>query len=48
MSVFYQVSPNTFTGTGFMEHISRLKICLGLKAYSIYNQAKALMLNPPV
>ena len=37
----YQVSPNTFVGTGFMEHISRLEICYG---YSIHTQAKAIML----
>ena len=41
----YQVSPNTFMGTGLGEHISRLKICYG---YSIHNQAKALMLGPPI
>ena len=31
----YQVSPNTFMGTGFMEHISRLKICYRDIAYTI-------------
>ena len=27
MSVFIEVSPNTFVGTGFKEHISRLTVC---------------------
>ncbi len=40
MSVFNQVSPNTFEETGSMKHISRLRICLGVRAYSIHNKRK--------
>ena len=40
MSVVIEVTPITFEGTGFIEHISRLWICLGLKAYSIHNKRK--------
>lgn len=40
----YQVSPNTFTGTGFMEHISRLKICYRGIAYTIKRKHKCFIL----
>ncbi len=30
MSVIIEVSPNTFEETGFIEHISRLRICRGV------------------
>ena len=40
MSVFNQVSPNTSEETGLIEHISRLWICRGTRAYSIHIKRK--------
>lgn len=40
----YQVSPNTYAGTGFMEHISRLKICYRDIAYTIKRKQKCSVL----
>ena len=46
MSVFYQVSPNTYMGTGFKEHISRLRICLRREPIA-YTSSESIMLIPP-
>ena len=40
----YQVSPNTYAGTGSMEHISRLKICYRGIAYTIKRKQKCSVL----
>lgn len=44
----YLVSPNTKMGTGFIEHISRLRICHRCENLLHTQQAKALMLSPPI
>ena len=41
MSVVIEVTPITFEGTGFMEHISRLKICYSDIAYTIKRKLNA-------